>query len=261
MIHLSQLGSTSAVDTVKLRDGELDQLLGTLTTEAATRSKTRREQIDSIKIEKIEFLSNCRNLIQAIIPGPIEADTNKPLEKAYQLLENVVSTLQAQLQLTKEDQKEETYILLRQQYTAFSEAHKVLQDHLVDSIITEEVLRNWPTYYGQVFQQSRQTREKIQEPKKRRGREETMRNTIQDHIVLETAKLQKLEKQAHQWVQQPLPSLDRLDIICLQMKRLLDTAEEKAQSMGPDMESITDLSIQEKMSTLSSITTLKPLIL
>ena len=83
-----------------------------------------------------------------------------------------------------------------------------------------------------------------------------MRSTIQDQIVLETTKLQKLEKQAHQWVQQALPSLDKLDTICPQMKRLLDTAKEKAQFMGPDMESITDLSIQEKMSTLSSITTL-----
>ena len=73
---------------------------------------------------------------------------------------------------------------------------------------------------------------------------------------METAKLQKLEKQAHQWVQQALPSLDKLDTICPRMKRLLDTAEEKAQFIGPDMESITDFSIQEKMSTLSSITTL-----
>ena len=40
------------------------------------------------------------------------------------------------------------------------------------------------------------------------------------------------------------------------MKRLLETAEEKEQFMGPDMERIADLSIQEKMSTLSSITTL-----
>ena len=40
------------------------------------------------------------------------------------------------------------------------------------------------------------------------------------------------------------------------MKRLLDTAAEKAQFMGPDMENITDLFIREKMATLSSITTL-----
>ena len=40
------------------------------------------------------------------------------------------------------------------------------------------------------------------------------------------------------------------------MRRLLDTANEKAQSLGPDLENITDCSIQEKMSTLSSLTTL-----
>ena len=83
-----------------------------------------------------------------------------------------------------------------------------------------------------------------------------MRSKIQDQIVLEIAKSHKLEKQAHQWVQQALPILDKLDTICPQMKRLLDTAKEKAQFMGPDMESITDLSIQEKMSTPSNITTL-----
>ena len=101
MIYLSQLGSTTAVDIEKLRDGYLGQLLETLATEAATRRKTKREQLDSIKKEKIEFLSNCRNLIQTIIPGPLEVDTDKPLEKSYQLFEIVVSTLQVQLQLTK----------------------------------------------------------------------------------------------------------------------------------------------------------------
>ena len=39
-------------------------------------------------------------------------------------------------------------------------------------------------------------------------------------------------------------------------ERLLEIAEEKDQFMGPDVESIADLSIQEKMSILSSITTL-----
>ena len=66
-----------------------------------------------------------------------------------------------------------------------------------ESIITTEVLRDWPTYYGQVFQQTRQIREQIQVLEKRRGIDETMLNTIQDQIVLETTKLQKLEKQAH----------------------------------------------------------------
>ena len=39
-------------------------------------------------------------------------------------------------------------------------------------------------------------------------------------------------------------------------ERLLEIEEEKDQFMGPNMEIIVDLSIQEKMSTLSSITTL-----
>ena len=57
-------------------------------------------------------------------------------------------------------------------------------------------------------------------------------------------------------MQQAIPSLDKLDIIYLQMKRLLKMTEEKDQFLGPDMERIADLSIQEKMSTLSSFTTL-----
>ena len=40
------------------------------------------------------------------------------------------------------------------------------------------------------------------------------------------------------------------------MKRLIETAEEKDQFMGPDMGKIAEISIQEKMSILSSLTTL-----
>ena len=83
-----------------------------------------------------------------------------------------------------------------------------------------------------------------------------MRNTIQDQIVLETTKLEKLEKQAHQWMNQALPSLDTLDKICPRMKILLDMTEEKTQLLGINMVNITDLPLQEKMSILSSITTL-----
>ena len=82
---------------------------------------------------------------------------NKLLEKAYQLLESVVSVLQAQRRDTKEEQKEETVQLLTQQHTAFAEAYKVLRDHMEDSVITEEVLRDWLAYYGKVYQQVRQT--------------------------------------------------------------------------------------------------------
>ena len=85
------------------------------------------------------------------MPGPIEVDTDKPLKRAYQLFESIVSALKAQIQETKEEQKEETARLLMAQHTAFSEAYKVLQDHMEESIITEEILRYWPAYYGKVY--------------------------------------------------------------------------------------------------------------
>ena len=40
------------------------------------------------------------------------------------------------------------------------------------------------------------------------------------------------------------------------MKRLLETLDENDHLLGPDLENITDCSIQEKMPTLSSLTTL-----
>ena len=58
-------------------------------------------------------------------------------------------------------QKEETSVLLRQPYKKFSEAHKVLKEHLEELAIIEEVLCSWYTHYGQVFQQDRESREHI----------------------------------------------------------------------------------------------------
>ena len=113
MVHIIQLGSTTAVDATKLQDGELGQLLEILATKEKTRSQSRRQQLDDSKNEQVEFLSKCRKLVQTVIPGPLEADTNKPFEKAYQLFESMVSTLQSHLLNTKEDEKEDTYRLLR----------------------------------------------------------------------------------------------------------------------------------------------------
>ena len=114
MVHISQLGSTTAVDATKLKDRELGQLLETLATEAKTRSQIRHKKLDDIENEQVEFLSKCRNLAQNIIPGPMEAETNKPLEKTYQLFESVVATLQVHMKNKKEEQKEETSRLLMQ---------------------------------------------------------------------------------------------------------------------------------------------------
>ena len=125
----------------------MGQLLENITTEAAIRNQTKREQIDKTKKEEIEFLTKCRNSIQIVIPGPLEANIDKPLEKEYQLFESMVSTLQSHLLNKKEDQKEEISRLLRQKYRAFLEDRKVMQDHLEDSVIIEEVLHDWPTYY------------------------------------------------------------------------------------------------------------------
>ena len=66
-----------------------------------------------------------------------------------------------------------------------------------ESVITEEVLRDWPAYYEQFYQQTRQTRQEIQALEKRKSTDEALRRTIEDQIVLETAKLQKLEQEAH----------------------------------------------------------------
>ena len=69
--------------------------------------------------------------------GPIEEDIDKPLEKAYQLFESMVSALKAQIQETKEEQKEETTRLLMAQHIAFAEAYKVLQYPMEEFIIIE----------------------------------------------------------------------------------------------------------------------------
>ena len=136
-----------------------------------------------------------------------------------------MSTIQTHLQETKAEQKEETARLLLTQHTAFSEAYKVLQDHMEESIVIEEVLRDWPTHYGQVYHQSRQTRQGIQALESRKITEAEMRQTIEEQIVMESSKLQKLKREAHQWVQQALPNLEKVDNICPQLKRLLNAAK------------------------------------
>ena len=67
MVHISQLGSTTAVDATKLKDGELGQLLETLAIEAKTRSQTRCKDLDDTEKEQVEFLLKCRNLAQSVI--------------------------------------------------------------------------------------------------------------------------------------------------------------------------------------------------
>ena len=54
--------------------------------------------------------------------------------------------------------------------------------------------------------------------KNRKTTDEALRTTIEEQIVLETEKLQKLEREAHQWVQQAIPKLEKVNIIYPQMK-------------------------------------------
>ena len=69
------------------------------------RNQNRKEQIDKLEEEQVEFLTKFRNLTQTILPGEKETDSDKPLERAYQLLESVVSNLQTQLHAKKDDKK------------------------------------------------------------------------------------------------------------------------------------------------------------
>ena len=93
MVHISQLGSTTAVDATKLKDAKLGQILETLEIEAKTRSQQRHKELDNNEKEQVKFLNKCRNLVQMVIPGLAEVDIDKPLEKSYQLFESVVSEL------------------------------------------------------------------------------------------------------------------------------------------------------------------------
>ena len=108
MVHINLVGPTTAGDATKLRDPNLEQLLEALAVEAKTRNQHRHNELDNKEKEQVKFLNKCRDLVQSVIPGPIEVDIDKLLEISYQLFESVVSGLQAQIQETKEEQKEET---------------------------------------------------------------------------------------------------------------------------------------------------------
>ena len=56
VVHISQVGSTTAVDATKLRDGELGKLLETLAIKTKTRSQNRSKELDNNEKEQVEFL-------------------------------------------------------------------------------------------------------------------------------------------------------------------------------------------------------------
>ena len=51
-----------------------------------------------------------------------------------------------------------------------------------ESVVTEEVLRDWPNHYGQVYQQTRQTRQGIQAFEVRNTTEADLRQTIEEQM-------------------------------------------------------------------------------
>ena len=67
-------------------------------------ARKTKELIDK-NAKQVEFLDKCRNLAQSIMSGPIEFNKYKPLERAYQLYESMVSALQMHIQETKRDKK------------------------------------------------------------------------------------------------------------------------------------------------------------
>ena len=102
-----------------MTDTEVGQLLKTLAKEAKTRTERKTNELTDKSTEQVKFLDKYRTLAQPVIPGPIEVDTDRPLERAYHLFESMVSTLQVNLQETKEEQKEETTRLLLAQHTKY----------------------------------------------------------------------------------------------------------------------------------------------
>ena len=80
-------------DATSLTNAELGQLLKTLAVEAKTRSEQRRKELDNKVEEQVEFLNKCIKLTQPVMPGPIAVDTDKLLERAYQLFESMVLAL------------------------------------------------------------------------------------------------------------------------------------------------------------------------
>ena len=66
--------------------------------ESRIRREKIKEQIEKLKTEQTEFLTKCENLARQFIPILKGVDTDKPLDKSYQLFKSIVSKFQAQLQ-------------------------------------------------------------------------------------------------------------------------------------------------------------------
>ena len=90
----------------------------------------------------------------------------------------------------------------------------MLVQYVAESTITTNVLWNLYTYYDHVFEEMQKTRELISSLQHRQPiTSEAMTQTIDDQLVLEINKIEKLEKQEHQWINQSQVSLSNIDKI------------------------------------------------
>ena len=90
-------------DASSLDDSEVSQLLKTVAKESKKRIDRKNKELVAKNAEEFEFFSRCRALVQIVVPGPLEVDTDRPLERAYQLFQTMVSTVQTWMQETKEE--------------------------------------------------------------------------------------------------------------------------------------------------------------
>ena len=78
------------MDTQKIKDEELELLVEALNRESRLRKERMKEQIEKLKTKPTEFITRCQDLARQVIPVPEGVDTNRPLEKSYQLFESVM---------------------------------------------------------------------------------------------------------------------------------------------------------------------------
>ena len=102
---------------------------------------------------------------------------------------------------------------------AFTTAHNMLVHYASKCVVTTEVLQNRYTHYGNVFQEMQKTTKlNCSLHKCRPATGEAMTKTIDDQLVLEIHKLEKLEKEERQWISQSRLSLSNVDNIRPQLQ-------------------------------------------
>ena len=85
---------------------------------------------------------------------------------------------------------------------------------------------------------------------------EEMVQTIDNQLILENHKLEKLEQKENQWISRDQTSLSSINKIRPRLQRLLSTTKERTQLLGIDMINILDLYMHKNMENLSSLTIL-----